>query len=31
MYKNITELFCFIGDYCKIIDENFANGKIKRS
>lgn len=25
MNKNITELFCFIDDYCKIIDENFAN------
>lgn len=25
MNKNITELFCFIDDYCKIIDENFAS------
>lgn len=25
MNKNITELFCFVDDYCKIIDENFAN------
>ncbi len=25
MNKNITELFCFVDDYCKTIDENFAN------
>jgi len=25
MHKNITELFCFVDDYCKIIDENFAS------
>ncbi len=35
MNKNITELFCFVDDYCKIIDENFAsrllpNGKKPR-
>ncbi|BDG76699.1 MULTISPECIES: IS982 family transposase [Wolbachia] len=32
MNKNVTELFCFVDDYCKIIDKNFAgrllsNGK----
>ncbi|MGL9718529.1 MAG: hypothetical protein ACR5K9_07750, partial [Wolbachia sp.] len=25
MHKNIIELFCFVDDYCKIIDENFAS------
>ncbi len=25
MHKNITELFCFVDDYCKIIDENLAS------
>ncbi|NUX01491.1 IS982 family transposase, partial [Wolbachia endosymbiont of Madathamugadia hiepei] len=25
MHKNITELFCFVDDYCKIIDEKFAS------
>ena len=31
MNKNITKLFCFIDDYCKIIHENFANKLLPNS
>lgn len=24
MNKNVTELFCFVDDFCKAVDENFA-------